>query len=487
MVFVVGGILFLAGVGVVAGILAFAEDRPRTPALPASDNARLAQQPAPKPPPPETAASQPPKKLARPSPDTSPLAPAKPPAPAAVGDLLKKPLITDKDLTYLGAFSMPPRGGGGASTAHTYGGLTHRYVKGELRFLSTSHANDGGQVYEVKFPGLSTAASPPVAKPVSDWADVYSGKRWVDNDGGFSRLDNAVHTYGLYWSEQRKRLYWNYGHWYNASSPSNPALGFSTLDDAAGKATGVGAWRFRDRGEKFVRGGCVEIPQWFADRFTKGKTLGVGFGGYFSITASGSMGPALCAVAHPDPVAVPHKGFLEPVPLLGYPHTPKPPGPPDRCHRNTDYKTEFDGWKPSGGVGYWTWEDQIWGGGTWLDLPEKHAVLFFCVLGHGRVWYEQSVTHAERGKYWCLAYHPRDLAAVAQGHKKQWEIQPAASWEVAFGKGLGPNLSGWEGEPNQMVCGATFDPRDRRLYVLVRNVWRTEVEYYPRVYCWQVK
>jgi hypothetical protein len=419
------------------------------------------------------------------SPDPKPEPPV-PSPPPFVGDPLQKPLITAKDLAYVGSFSMPPRGAGGASNAYTYGGLTHRYVRGELRFFSTSHPYDGDCVYEVKFPGLSTT-SPPLAEVVADWNNIYGGKRWVDNDGGYSKLDPSVHTYGLHWSEERRRLYWSYGHWYNTTSPSNPCLGFSTLNEETTKATGVAAWRLRGRGEMFARGGSVDIPRWFADRFTGGKTLGIGFGGYFSIIASGSMGPALCAVAHPDPATVPHKGSLEQIPLLGYPYTPKPPGPPDRCHRNADYKTEFDGWKPSGDIGYWTWQDQIWSGGSWVDLPDKQAVLFFCVLGHGRVWYEKSVTRAERGKYWCLAFHPRDLAGVAQGRKKEWEVQPAAAWEVTFGAGFGPNIGGWEGEPFQMVCGATFDAKTRRLYVLVRSVWKTEVEYYPRVYCWQVR
>ncbi len=402
------------------------------------------------------------------------------------GDPLNKPLITGKDLVYEGSFSLPAIGANKATNAYSYGALTHRYVDGKLRFLSTSHPYEGGRVYEVEFPGLSTT-SPPVAKVVADWNDVYGSKRWVDNDGGHAKLDNSVHTYGLHWCEERRRLYWSYGHWYNATSQDNPCLGFATLDDKTGRATGVGAWRLRGRSEKFARGGCVAIPPWFAKRYTGGKPLGVGFGGYFSITASASMGPALCAIDHPNPAVVPHKGFVKQVPLLGYPHKAQPPGPPDRCCRNADYKTDFDGWKPSRGIGYWTWEDQIWGGGTWLDLPDKQAVLFFCVLGHGRVWYERSVTHAERGKYWCLGYHPRDLAAVAQGRKQQWQVQPAASWEVRFGADLGPDIGGWEGEPFQMVGGATFDAKSRRLYVLVRNVWKTEVEYYPRVYCWQVK
>jgi hypothetical protein len=400
-------------------------------------------------------------------------------------DPLKVPLLAQGDLEYQGAFSMP-RQVGKWSTAASYGALTHRYVDDELRFLSTVHRYSGSLVYEVKFPGLAID-KPPVAEVLTDWGDVYTDKRWVDNDGGSAALNGGVITYGLHWSDERRRLYWNYGHTYNATSPNNPSFGFSTLDNATSKATGIGAYRLRNRTEKFARGGSLDIPTWFAKRYTGGKTLGVGFGGYFSIISSGSMGPALCAVDHPDPKSVKHKGELAQVPLIGYPHTAKPPAPPDRAHRNADYQSEYDPWNPVKGTGFWTSSDEIWSGGTWIDLVDKQAVLFFCVLGHGRVWYEKSDRHAERGKYWCLAYRPRDLASVASSKKKQWEIQPAASWEVVFGKEFGPDLDGWTGEPNRMVCGVTFDKRTRRLYVLVTSVWRTEVEYHPRVYCWQVK
>jgi hypothetical protein len=408
-----------------------------------------------------------------------------PPAPPPFkGDPLDKPLLTSEHLEYLGCFSMP-RQAGAYSTAFTNGGLTHRYVNGGLRFLSTSHVYSGGLVYEVKYPGLSRT-KPPTAQLVTDWKDIYEGKKWVDNDGGGSGLSGGVATYGLNWCEEQKRLYWNYGHWYNATNPYNPCLGYSTLDDNSGKASGVGAWRLRDRPEKFARGGSVIIPSWFAKRFTKEKTLGVGFGGYFSIVSTASLGPALCAVAHPDIDAVKHKGVLEQIPLIGYPLGQKPPGPPDRCHRNPDYRTEFDNWNPTKGVGYWTWMDEIGGAAAWLDLPDKQAVVFFCVLGHGRVWYEKSERNAERGKYWCMAYHPRDLSQVALGRKKQWEVQPRASWEVSFGKEFGPEIGPSSGGWRRMVCGATFDAKTRRLYVLVSNVWKTEVESHPRVYCWRV-
>ena len=116
------------------------------------------------------------------------------------------------------------------------------------------------------------------------------------NVGGYNALGPEVNTYGLYYDQSANRLYWNYGDWYNADFPDNPSLGYSTLNDATGVATGAGDWSLANRQEKLDRGGVTPIPQWFADRFTGGDTLGVGFGGYFSIISSGSFGPALAAI-----------------------------------------------------------------------------------------------------------------------------------------------------------------------------------------------
>src|SRR5262249_15385436 len=155
---------------------------------------------------------------------------------------------------------------------------------------------------------------------------------------------------------------------------------YSTLDDATGVATGVGAWSLDGRPEKFDRGGTLRIPQWFADRFTDGKSLGVGFGGYFSIVSSASFGPALAAVSDPDITVSPDRSSLENVPLVGYPSTA-----PARAQRDPNYNSAYDGgdWNPQNGTGYWTWSDIIYGSATWIDTPSLQGVLFLAKVGEG--------------------------------------------------------------------------------------------------------
>jgi fibronectin type 3 domain-containing protein len=404
-------------------------------------------------------------------------------------DPLNKPVLNQLNFTYLGSFLMPTSANGW-STAYSNGGLTYRYVNGQLHFLTTSHANSGGLVYETNYPGIGTSGTLPQAKVVQNWGDVYTGQKWVGNNGGTSALSGEVGTYGLYYDQNLGRLYWSYGDWYNASNPYNPSFGYSVLNDSTGVATGVGAWSLANRPEKFDRGGTLRIPQWFADRFTGGKSLGVGFGGSFSIISSASFGPALAAVSDPNPTTNPDDSSLANVPLIGYPS-----GAPDRAHRDPNYTSFYDGgtypttpgqWNPSNGTGYWTWSDLIYGGSAWIDTPQLGGVLYIAKVGQGNVWYQTSDIHSQSGAFEWMVYDPKDLAAVASGAKQQWQIQPKYEWTDSTLPIPASDQGGWSGNGWSQVGGVTFDPTTNRLYVLVNGAWQSGTEYYPEVYVYQV-
>ena len=97
----------------------------------------------------------------------------------------------------------------------------------------------------------------------------------------------------------------------------------------------------------------------------------------------------------------------------------------------------------------------------------------------------KSDRHAERGSYAWLVYDPKDLAAVAAGTKKQWQIQPTHRWTddvlpMIYDK------KGWSGDGGNMVGGVTFDAKTKRLYVLASGVWSSGVERHPQIYVYQV-
>ena len=374
-----------------------------------------------------------------------------------------KTVLSAADFSYVGAFRLPFSVN---NQDAGYGrGLTHRYLNGELRFLTTTLPTN---VYEVAFPGTTVNPPYPLAQTARYWGDVYQGKRFLD---GGNRESGA---WGIYWDAPDNRLYWSYGDGYNTVSANDPSIGYSTLNEANGTSAAVGAWRFSGRGCKATMGGITPIPQWFADQYCGGRRLGAGFGGYFSIVAVGPahLGPALCAFAPPNLSVNPNLSALPFNDLVGYPFNPTPYTTPDRCHRDTDYTNEFDFWNPRNGIGYFSWTDYIWQGGIWIDTPTKHGLMYFPTLGNGRTFYQNSTLNAERASHWWMVYDPNDLAQVARGEKQQWEIQPRNSWKVVY-PGLSDPLPGWADEPKNMITGVTFDQTTGRLYIAVRFGWAT--------------
>jgi hypothetical protein len=368
----------------------------------------------------------------------------------------QKTVLTSADFEYLGAFKLPTNVGAGDPQWGL--GLAHRKVgRSEFRFFSRSNGNPKpAAVYEVAAPRLTDdPENSETARLVRVWGDIAGTESYGT-------------TWGLFWDEEDERLYWTTGNAYNARAPYDPSIGYRILDGRTGQMEGGGVWALANRSCKMAMGGLVSIPEWFSDAYCHGQRLGAGCGGYFSIATTGpiSMGPALAAF-DPRTLSAPIRSAVPNTPLVGYPFNAVAYTSPDRCHRDTDYTTEFDGWKTRNDVGYWSWSDSIWQGAVWIDTPEKTGLMFFPTLGNGRTWYERSTLHAERASHWWYVYDPADLAAVATKKKQQWQIQPAQTWSVQY-PGVRYPLSGWADEPKQPVVGASFDRDFRTLYVAVR-------------------
>jgi hypothetical protein len=372
---------------------------------------------------------------------------------------LSKTVLGPADFQYAGAFRMPPSVSG--LDAGWGLGLALRRVGGEVRFLSMVL---GGQVYEVARPQLTPTADAE-ARVVRLWGTVTSGKLYTAQYG----TGPEVTPRGLYWDEPDRRLYWSYGNEYNVGSNDDPSVGYSTLNDATGAVTPFGSWRFSGRGCKATMGGVLGIPGWFSQAYCNGQRLGAGFGGYYSVATTGPihMGPSLCSFGPPTPASQPERSSLTHKALVGYPFNSVPYTNPDRGHRDADYRTDFDGWQPKNGVGYWTWADVIWQSAVWIDTPTRHGVVYLPTLGNGRVWYESSTIWAERGSHCFSVYDPASLASVATGEKQQHSIQAARTWPVQY-PGLTYPLQGWRDSPIFPVTGTVFDPVDSMLYVAVR-------------------
>ena len=188
--------------------------------------------------------------------------------------------------------------------------------------------------------------------------------------------------------EDSQTLYWTFYHGYWTGG-GFPVLSASRLGDD-GKIAAIGRWRLPQTVNKWKSywGGVTTLPADFARRYTGGRTMALGFGGYYSICAACSRGPALVAIARPDP----SRGELDVAELLCYPD-------PATAPRDGDYFYGLgDIWynAPKGpNEGSWTMDDWC-RSGVMIDLPEKHGYLAFVKLANGRIGYDYGAIGAFR-------------------------------------------------------------------------------------------
>ena len=114
----------------------------------------------------------------------------------------------------------------------------------------------------------------------------------------------------------------------------------------------------------------------------------------------------------------------------------------------------------------------LFNGATLIDgvvfAPGSRSVLFFGSHGTNDVGYGEAAEfndgnrgnkgyHSRDGKYefQIWAYDVLDLAAVQNGEKQPWDIQPYSVWNFDF-----PTFTG-----NAKIGGVTFDPNSGRIYV----------------------
>jgi hypothetical protein len=393
-----------------------------------------------------------------------------------------KRLLQASDFEYVGGFILPARTGG-LDTRFSRG-LAHRYVGSDLRFFAGAHKDQtspstvrDGELFEFSFPGLSLKDPLPTAPIIRHWGNIYQDKMALG--ASFETRRALVEKpRGLWWDEQGGRLYWSYGCGGDdgyCGVPQSATLGASELNWATGKGTAIGSWRIGPASYKCVTRGCVPIPDWFAQQHTGGRRIATGFGGYFSMMATGgvSMGPSLWAI---DPPTAPHMSAIDATALVSYnPPSPKAYTRPMRCQRPPDYRTTFDEWQPKDGIGYWAWTDEIHQACIWIDLPDSHGVLFFPILGHGLVYYTNSDRKAETARHWWMALDPYDLAKVARGELARDLVVPAWWNEVRYPRVNYPTGSGWQSEWPRFfgyiprVVGSTFDPTTRTMFLMLQT------------------
>ncbi len=378
------------------------------------------------------------------------------PAPGRDG----RKVLAFVDFEYAGSFK-PPMTVGKARGAFSQTGLALRKMPHGPDRLFVNYTHPARVLFEIDVPALVKVdrgkhAPLKTADVVKVWGALSASRdgTTIGPNGGFV------------WDEAKRTLYWAWYHGYK-TGPAPPVLGASKLA-ADGTVTSHGPW-FVSAGSGLYKsywGGVIRLPEAFAQKYTGGKTLALGFGGYYSICGSASRGPALGAIPEPDPKA-------KTVPVTEMLHaTSASPAP-----RDGDYFSANCGYwhdRPSSrSAGKWTFDDHC-RAGVFIDAPAGHAYIAFPRLGTGRLGYDfGAITSAGASQYWYF-YDPADLGAAAKGQAKPAAIAPTSMTKLAYPLG-------------STVTGACYDPAGRLLYLCVRGAYTSGREHYPVIHVYRLR
>jgi len=383
------------------------------------------------------------------------------PAAGAARSSEGKALLNFTDFEYAGSFK-PPKTVGNARGAFSESGLALRPGPDGGNRLLMNYTHPAQVLFETEIPSLvkmtnSEHAGLNTAQITKVWGAIKlasGGESPLSPNGGFA------------WNEQTRTLVWTWYHGYKTGD-APPVLGATRLAED-GQASSFGPCQISAPGGlyKSYWGGVIVLPRAFAEQYTGGKTLALGFGGYYSICAAASRGPALGVISEPDP----RQTSVPVIPLLYHPHHSPAARDGDYFNANCSFWSE----QPRDpGHGTWSYDDWC-RAGVFIETPSAHAYLALVRLGTGRLGYDfGAITSAGSAEYWYL-YDPRDLGAAAAGQRQPWQTTPTSKTKVSYPLG-------------RTVTGACFDPASRLLYLCVNWAYPDGRENYPIIHAYRVK
>jgi hypothetical protein len=261
----------------------------------------------------------------------------------------------------------------------------------------------------------------PQASVLQPLADVTAG--WKDN---CTYAHGCIYREvdGLEYLPNVDKIAWNLRDWYNTSRHDQDSLGWSDRDMSGAQ----GVWHIGDRppdDDLFHNARTCNYlfaaPERFASQYLDGKWLIAG-NHREAGSLGGSQGPTLYALApwqDGDPPAAGQN--LDALPLLYYPENyPGCLDDPAQC--------AFPGYRPA----------DDWGGGAWIEMAGRAAILIVGRKGLGENCYGSPETcggdacnpyqgyHAYPYQPQILFYDPAELTAVVAGTRQPWEVVPYA-------------------------------------------------------------
>jgi len=361
-----------------------------------------------------------------------------------------KKVLSFDDFEYAGSFKIPRRPKQDLPYSHS--GLAIRKAKDGTKRMFFNYTLPGMVLVEVAIPPLVKLDAAhghkalKTAKVVAEW-----GRLAVKVPTKVREHPNLKEVFakgGFWWDDAEGMLYWTWWHSYWCGG-APPVLGASRLPED-GEATNYGPW-FVASNHKWYWGGVTGLPKAFADKYTGGRTLAMGYGTGYSGTFAGSLGPSLGAIDRPDP----KKTSVPITPLLGYYKGAAAP-------RDGGYFLVREGWMgtqpKSPKEGTCTSSDLV-RNAIFIDTPAKWGFIAFYRLQMGRIGYDYGAVTAGSYAHCWYFYDPDDLGAVAKGLKKPGHVVPRSR----------TLLRDRPGDPvaraRGVVTGSCFDPETNLLYV----------------------
>jgi hypothetical protein len=360
------------------------------------------------------------------------------------------PVLTPQDFNLLGYYDIQTNGN---DTTYMRA-LSHRYVNGQVRFLSLTNS---GVLHEFALP----SAFGQVATATTATWNISS----VCND--FT---------GIWWEEAKQRLWVTSSVDYGNGDQYYPTR-ISTLTlGAGGVVSNVKTVSLQGINSKRVYGGVVPVPAWFQSQYGVGP-YAVGFGGYTSLllqTSPPSLGPELICIPdianYGNGAEIPSSAFrvlLDAAPgtrgvrrtypinyFDGGDPRPNPSSPP------TDPPLSTADWLSPApdGVGWMVWGDSYYNNAVWINGANKQGFVAIAALGKGKCWYQESTLHFDDRQF---ELHIWDAASLTRGPA----TRPTSMTELIIPRGIVPQP--WDGDvPTANISGVTFDANASRLYAV---------------------
>lgn len=385
-------------------------------------------------------------------------------------------LLGANDITYLGYYAVDPLIGyyfdiptGGGGELNFGSGFTHRYVNGQLRFLTYGYIS--GTLRLVEFAPPANFGDT-VTSATNAWRNLNVQSQW----------------HGI-WVESATNKFWQID---AIDYPETPGQEVETKSimtrtlNADGTTSGErGRWGLQGINGRRINGGACAIPQWFQTAHGVGP-YAVGFGGYASRMSIGpvSTGPTLYAIPdphnYPDNTEIPASDFKTLMDhssgtLVGNWYANGTPTAYDRGIRPSNVTNQFDDWGVApDGLQRWCWNDHASNTGNWIDndagTRSKHGFILVPTFSTGRVWYQWSTLNYEGKCAEIQIFDPARLGEVAAGTRQPWNVKPVARIDItAELAALGHTAGGSNFLNPGCVCGVSFDPTTSKLYVYANS------------------